>query len=102
MDPAISLTEERPTEKRPDQNIRFRITIESTVLLPDYWTQYCSGGLRQCQQLATAMDREKRWELAQIESNKKDRINLTPLSSDTLELYCTLGMKSLTNKWHMV
>ena len=35
------------------------------------------------------MERGKRWELEQIEINKKVKTMLTPLPVDPLELYCT-------------
>ena len=36
------------------------------------------------------MERSKRWELAQGESNKKDKTKLTPLLVDSHELYCNV------------
>ena len=36
------------------------------------------------------MERGKRWELAQRESNKKDETKLTPLPVDPRELYCNV------------
>ena len=56
-----------------------------------YQTRDCSGKLRQWWQLAAAMERVKRWELAQIESNKKkDKIKLTPILVDPREFYCNI------------
>ena len=38
--------------------------------------------------MSAAIDRGKRWELLQIENNKNDNTNLTPLPVDPSKLYC--------------
>ena len=92
MAPSPSHADQRPKNKRPSYNIRHGITVAVMVYLPEYWTQYFSGRLRQQQRLAAAMERGEVLELTQIEINKNDNTKFTPLPVDTCELYCTTVM----------
>ena len=78
-----SHAKERPTRNQPTHCIRCEISAAATVYLTAYRAQYVSGRPRQQRQLSSAMERVKRWELAQIEINKKDNTKLTPLPLDT-------------------
>ena len=83
-----SPAEYRPTKKRPAQRIRHRITAAATVYLTTYRKQYVSGRPRQQRRMTATMEREKRWELAQIESHKKDNTKLTPIPFNPRKVYC--------------
>ena len=84
-----SPAEERPTKKRPAQHIGCGSTPTETMSQLAYQARDCSGGLWQWRQLAAAMYRGKRRELARRESNKNDQTKLIPLPVDPHELYCT-------------
>ena len=83
-------TEERQTKNCPTQHIGWGTKATETASWLDDRERDFSAGLRQWQQLKSARERGKIWELAQRGINKKDKKNLTPLPVDPYKIYCNV------------